>query len=100
MTKIKTISIPDNEDCFDRLNELTPNDMNFSEQVRYAVFEFLKFNEEKIIREITQQMPNYDSPIEDWISYIKAHPEQTNTLIRKHVKIGNILKGDTIAIRK
>jgi len=94
MTRVKTISIPDSIDCFDKLNEITPVDMKFSEQVRLAVREFVESREgQSITKFIDDKLPEYDAPIEEWIDYINQHPEHTDNIMRRHAQLGNILRG-------
>ena len=99
MTRVKTISIPDDVDCFDLLDGMTPDDMNFSEQVRFAVNEFVESREgNPITKYINDELPKYDAPIEEWIDYIKKHPESIKNIMDRHVQLGNILRGSVIAI--
>jgi hypothetical protein len=95
MTQVKTISIPDNIDCFDKLNGMTPDDMTFSEQVRIAVGEFVDTREgDTITKYINDKLPEYDAPIEEWIKYLNAHPEHIDNIMKRHAQLGNILRGD------
>lgn len=94
MTRVKTISIPDSVDVFDTLNEITPNDMTFSEQVRLAVGIFVESKDGKpLTKFMTDMLPEYDAPIEEWIDYINQHPEHTDNIMRRHAQLGNILRG-------
>lgn len=100
MTQIKTISIPDHEDCFAKLNDITPQDMSFSKQVRAAVLKFVDDAEDGTInRYIQDKLPSFDAPIEDWISYMNDHPEHVGNIMRRHIQLGNILRKESYAIR-
>jgi hypothetical protein len=101
MTKIKTISIPDYEDCFTKLNDITPNNMSFSKQVRSAVAKFVDDanNIDDVSEYIQDVIPSYDSPIEDWIKYIGDHPEHVGNIMRRHIQLGNILRKEKYAIQ-
>jgi hypothetical protein len=101
MTKIKTISIPDSEDCFSKLNEITPNNMSFSKQIRIAVVKFVDDadNIDGIDKYIQDDLPSYDAPVEEWMRYIENHPEHVGDLIKRHIQLGNLLKKEHYAIR-
>ena len=96
MTTVKTVSIPDGIDCFDKLNNITPSDMGFSEQIRLAVRSFI--SKGTIDDYIIDELPKFDAPIEQWIDYIKKHPEHVGNIMRRSAQLNNILKKETYAI--
>lgn len=99
MTQIKSISIPDDEDCFVKLNEITPNNMSISKQVRIAVRAFVEMNDADAFKYIKEKMPEYTAPIEDWIDYIRNHPEHVREIMDRHIQLGNILSRETYVIQ-
>lgn len=89
MTRVRTVSIPDDVDCFDKLNNMTPSNMGFSEQVRLAVNTFVQKG--NIDEYLIDKIPLYDAPIEQWIEYIKKHPEHVGEMMRRNAQLRNIL---------
>ena len=97
MARIKSVSIPDDIDCFDKLNNMTPSNMGFSEQVRLAVNTFIQKG--NIDEYLIDKIPLYNAPIEQWIEYIKEHPEHTGGIMRRNAQLRNILLKEEYAIR-
>lgn len=94
MTEIKTISISKiNEGIYERLNQLTPDDMGFSEQVANAVAHFVESETGTIDSYINDRMPDYlVDDMDEWKKYFANHPEQMGDIMRRHVQMGNIMR--------
>ena len=90
MTKVKSIWIQEkNEQHFEALNEITPDDMSFSKQVGLAVKQFVESNADKPVEE---DLPAFDAPIEEWIGYLPKHPEHAKNIAKRYAQLGNIFK--------
>lgn len=99
MTTIKSISINNNnKDNYEKLNNITPASMGFSEQVSNAVAFFVEQETKTIDTFLTDDMPNYLAPIDEWKTYFASHPERVGEIIRRHVQLGNILRKESYNI--
>ena len=94
MTIVKNISISKkNEGIYERMNQLTPDDMGLSEQVANAVERFVESETNTIDAYITDKMPNYlVADMDEWKKYFANHPEQMGDIMRRHVQMGNIMR--------
>jgi len=97
MTQVKSISIKD-ESIFDRLQQVTPNNMGFSQQVSHAVKYYVDECEKS--DDINQErLPSFDAPIDDWKEYMNNHPEHVGNIMRRIAQLTNILKRENYAVQ-
>jgi hypothetical protein len=93
MTQVKSISISNNnQEYYNKLNEITPASMGFSEQVGNAVQFFVESETKTIDSFLRDEMPGYMAPMDEWKKYFANHPEHVGDIMRKHVALGNILR--------
>jgi len=97
MTQVKSISIKD-ESIFDRLQQVTPGNMGFSQQVASAVKYYVE-ECEKVEGIPEEELPSFDAPIDEWKTYMKNHPEHVGNIMRRIAQLTNILKREQYAIR-
>jgi hypothetical protein len=97
MTEVKSISITDVV-LYDKLNEITPANMNFSKQVLTAVESYVKSQD---IDEV-DEAPRPDflcEDIQEWKTYFANHPERIGEIMRRHVQLKNLLLKEEHVIR-
>lgn len=97
MTQVKSISIKD-EVLFEKLNQYTPGNMGFSQQVSLAVKQFVD-ECEVLDSPPVSKLPEFDADITEWIDYIKNHPEHVGNIMRRIVQMSNILRREEYAIQ-
>jgi len=97
VTQVKTISIKDVE-LFEKLNQYTPGNMGFTQQVTCAV-KFYVDQCEKAEGSPVDELPKFDAAIEEWIDYMNNHPEHIGNMMRRVVQLSNILRREEYAIQ-
>jgi len=89
MTEVKSISIKEPK-TYDKLNEITPVGMSFSEQVHTAVKSYVKAQDIDEVGEAPT--PDYlCADMQEWKTYLINNPDKLDALIRRNVQMRNIL---------